>query len=104
MANHASGSEFKLSGNWNHSGVVFQINSLSTLQQLESGLDKLFRIDCSEISSVDMSGLQLLYVWMQCVMLCGVKPELINMPKAMQQAIKQLSLEKCFSDFSRDVA
>jgi anti-anti-sigma regulatory factor len=46
-----------------------------------------------------MSGLQLLHAWMQCVSLRGVKPELINLPEGMQQTIKQLGLEKSFSDF-----
>ena len=99
MANQGNGAGFKLSGNWNLSGVVLQIESLSTFHQLESGLEKLFCIDCSEISSVDMSGLQLLYVWMQCVSLRGGKPELINLPEGMQETINRLGLEKCFSDF-----
>jgi ABC-type transporter Mla MlaB component len=99
MANHTDCIGFKLSGNWNLSGVVHQIESLSNLHQQKSDLEKQFYVDCSEISSVDMSGLQLLYVWMQCVSFRGVKPELINLPEGMQQAIKRLGLNKCFSVF-----
>jgi anti-anti-sigma regulatory factor len=104
MVTCTNGTGIKLSGHWNISGVVLQIESLSTLHQLESGLEKLYNIDCSEISSVDISGLQLLHVWLQCVRLRGVKPELINLPEGMQQTIKQLGLENCFADFYVDSA
>jgi len=103
MSNHAYGTGIKLSGHWNLSGLVHQIESLSTIQQPESGLGKLFRIDCSEINSVDRSGLQLLYTWMQCVSMRGVKPALINLPEGMQQTIRTLGLENCFSDFSTEL-
>jgi len=93
-----------LSGHWNLSGVVKQMESLPVLLHLESGREKLYRIDCSGISSIDMSGLQLLYVWMQCVSMRGVKPALINLPAGMQQTIKTLGLENCFSDFYTDLS
>lgn len=96
MANSACRSVIDLSGHWNLSEVVHQIKSLPTMCELESGEDECFRIDCSKISSIDISGLQLLYVWMQCVSLRGVKPKLINVPKDMHQTIKKLDLEKCF--------
>jgi len=96
MANSASRSEKNLSGHWNLSEVVHQIKSLPTLCELEYGEDAYFRIDCSEISSIEMRGLQVLYVWMQCVSLRGVKPKLTNVPKGMHQTIKRLDLEKCF--------
>jgi anti-anti-sigma regulatory factor len=102
MVNYTNETAIKLSGHWNLSGVVHQIGVLPTLNQLESGQEKHFRIDCSEISSVDMSGLQLLQVWMQCLSLHGVKPELINLPEVMQRTIKQLRLERTFSDFYMD--
>ena len=96
--------EVKLSGHWNHSGVILQIESLPTLHRMESGLEKLFDIDCGEIGGVEMSGLQLLYVWMQCVRLRGVKPELINLPESMRRTIKRLGVENFFSDFLADNA
>lgn len=102
MSNQHNEPGVKLSGCWNLSGVVLQIESLSTLQWLESGLVKLIRIDCSEISSIDMSGLQLLHVWMQCVRLRGVKPELVNLPEDLQHTIKRLGFEKYFTDFYTD--
>ena len=101
---HADRSGIKLSGHWNISGVIHQIESLSALPKLESGLDKPVKIDCSEISSVDMSGLQLLHVWIQCLCLRGITPVLINLTVAMQRTIRHLGIEKCFSDFSADIA
>ena len=103
---HTSGSTtgIALSGHWNLSGLVQQIESLPVLHHLESGREDLYRIDCSGISSVDMSGLQLLYVWMQCVGMRGAKPALINLPAGMQQTIKTLGLENCFSDFYTDLS
>jgi ABC-type transporter Mla MlaB component len=102
MAYQIHDSALTLSGQWNLSGLVHQIESLTKLIQTESGLINPFRIDCSKINSVDMSGLQLLYVWLQCVTLRGAKPELINLPEDMHQNIKQLGLARCFSDFIRD--
>jgi ABC-type transporter Mla MlaB component len=91
-------------GDWNSSGVILKIESLSTLYQLESGLEKFFSIDCSGIRSVDMSGLQLLHVWMQCVKLRGAKPKLVNIPEGMRQMIRRFRLEKCFADFQPENA
>ncbi|MRR54080.1 MAG: hypothetical protein EG822_06155 [Deltaproteobacteria bacterium] len=96
MANSASLPEINLSGHWNVSEVVHQIKSLPSLCELVSGADACFRIDCSKIRSIDMRGLQVLYVWMQCVSLRGFTSELINVPKGMHQTIKRLGLEKCF--------
>jgi ABC-type transporter Mla MlaB component len=104
MAHRSNGAGINLSGHWNLSGVVLQIASLPTLDKVESGLGKFFNIDCSEIRSIDMSGLQLLYVWMQCARLRGMKAMLINLPEIMLQALKRPGLEKCFSDFCADVA
>lgn len=96
MANSASRSEINLSGHWNLSEVVHQITSLPDLGDLTAGEDASIRIDCSKIRSIDMRGLQVLYVWMQCVSLRGFTSRLINVPKAMHQTIKRLDLEKCF--------
>lgn len=104
MISYTNDTGVKLSGHWNTSGVVLQIESLSTLNQLESGLEKLSSVDCSGISSIDMSGLQLLHVWLQCVRLRGGKPELTNLPQSMRQIIKQAGLQNCFADFYADSA
>jgi len=104
MVTRTNGTGIKLSGHWNLSGAVRQIESLSTAHQPESGPETLSSVDCSEISSIDISGLQLLHVWLQCVRLRGGKPELINLPESMRQTIKRLGLENCFADFYTDAA
>ena len=81
--NTGSTAGIALSGRWNLSEEVHQMASLPVLLQVESERENKYLIDCSEISSVDMSGLQLLYVWMQCVSMRGVKPALINLPEGM---------------------
>lgn len=98
MTNQVNKRESQLSGHWNLSGVVLRIESPATLRQLETGLEKLLCADRSEIDGVDRHGLQLLNVWMQCVALRGLKPELINLPEGMQRAIKRMGLEKCFEE------
>lgn len=97
MAQHLSETDIKLSGHWNISSVVKQVKSLLALHHLESGLEKLYQVDCSNIRSVDRNGLQLLYVWMQCIHMRGIKAELVNLPEEMQQTIKLLGFENCFS-------
>ncbi|NVN90048.1 MAG: STAS domain-containing protein [Desulfuromonadales bacterium] len=92
----------KLSGHWNHSGLVHQIELLSTLHQLEPAEGNHLRIDCSEIHSVDRGGFQLLFVWIQCIRMCGIKPMLVNLSAVMKKAMKKFGLETCFSDFYRD--
>jgi len=104
MAHNTNGTGINLSGYWNFSGVVLQVESLPTIHQLETGLEKLACIDWRELSSADMSGRQLLSVWKQCVRLRGVKPELINMPEGMQQTFKRMSVEEYFSDSYMDVS
>ena len=103
MKNHTEGTGIKLSGRWDSSGVVLQLESLVSQHQLLAiALEKHCRIDCSEISSVDMTGLQLLHAWLQCISFHGAKHELINLPEVMQQAIERMGLEKKFSDFVTD--
>lgn len=104
MVAYSEGTGVKLSGSWDLSGVVMQIESLSTLNQLESGLEKYFSVDCGGIDNVDMSGLQLLHVWMQCVRLRGGEPELVNLPETMRRAIRRLGLENCFANFSAEAS
>ena len=104
MKNNNEGTGIKLSGRWDSSGVVMQIEALSSLHQLAFAMEKHCRIDCSEISNVDMTGLQLLHAWLQCISFHGVNHELINLPEGMQQTIKRMGLENSFSGFYSDAA
>jgi len=97
MTKYISESVVKLSGHWNLTSVVKQVKSLLKFHHLESDLEKQYQVDCSEIRSVDRNGLQLLYVWMQCIHMRGIKAEFVNLPEEMLQTIKHLGLENCFS-------
>ena len=89
----------QLSGDWTISGVVKQMDSLSnTLQSLESCGNKKLHVDCRYIKSIDMSGLQLLHVWMECARMRGVEPQLVNLPVDMHHKIQNLGLGQYFKD------
>lgn len=105
MATRTTDSKHHLSGDWTISGVVGQLDSLkSSLQKLDSAKKKRIHIDCGKIDAIDMSGLQLLHVWMELAKMRGVKTELINLPAIMHQNIHRLGLGHCFTDNYPDVA
>ena len=102
MAIYSEGTVAYLQGNLTHSGVTQSIvNSLSaSLQQIESAGEKYFRIDCSRIRAADISGLQLLYVWMQCAKFRGVEPVLVNLSNSLQRTMQRMGLGNCFTGTS----
>ena len=79
-----------LQGDLTHSGVTRSIiNSLAVfLQQIATRGGKDIRIDCGKILAADISGLQLLYIWMECARFKGVEPKLVNLPDSLQQAMQ----------------
>lgn len=84
MAIRVAGDEVYLEGDWTLVGVSQQIESLShALQQIGSGTFRNLRIDCKLLSRADSAGLQLLYVWMECVRMRGVEPTMVNMPEKL---------------------
>jgi ABC-type transporter Mla MlaB component len=91
-----------LKGDLNHSGVTHCIvNSLAvSLQKIESIGEKNIRIDCRGVRSADVSGLQLLQVWMNCASFRGVEPELVNLPEGFQQIMQIMGLRYCLTDGS----
>ena len=95
MTIYMEGTVAHLQGDLTSSGVTHgNIDSLTaSLLQLNSGGKKL-RIDCGKIAAADVSGLQLLYVWMQCARFRGVEPELVNLPVSLQQSMQGLG--HCF--------
>jgi len=88
-----------LQGDLTHLGVTHNIiNTLAvTLQEIVSGGDKNIRIDCKGIRTADISGLQLLYVWMQSVRFRGVEPELVNMSNNLLQTFEKMGFGCCFT-------
>lgn len=95
----SKGAVAHLHGDLNLSGVTHTItNSLAAyLQKLGTGSEKNFHIDCGKVRSADISGLQLLYVWMQCAKFWGVEATLVNLPHRLQMDMQLLGLGHCFS-------
>lgn len=90
MKMHMSGAVVHMEGNWTMDGLSrSNLNSLaSTLQQIEPGSTKNLRIDCEYVSSIDITGMQLLDVWLRCARLRGATPELVNTPLNMRRYFK----------------
>lgn len=93
-----AGTVARLEGDWTLAGVTRSLDSLAlSLQQLESVSGKKLRIDCGQMKNADISGLQLLNVWMQCVRFRGVEPTLCNVPEKLRHAM-QVLVGHCFID------
>jgi anti-anti-sigma regulatory factor len=98
MSVRMAGTVAHLEGDWTMSGVADNIDSmLLSFNQLESGGEKSFQINCGQIEETDTSGLQLLNVWMECARLRGIEPKLVNVTAGMQRAIRELGLSHFFS-------
>ena len=94
-----------LTGDWTISGVIDQCEKLSrSLQELEVDRQSQLHIDCGKINSIDMSGLQLLHVWMELVRMRGVETHLFNLSDEMLQTIERLGLRHSFTDNYPDAA
>ena len=86
MALQTTESEHNLSGDWTISGVVGQLDLLSSsLNTMESAGKKRVHIDCGKIFAIDMSGLQLLHAWMELAEMRGINAKLINLPDHLHQ-------------------
>jgi ABC-type transporter Mla MlaB component len=98
MNMNSTGTVAYLYGDLTHSGATDNIStSLAiSLQKIESKGGKNIRIDCGKIRSADISGLQLLYVWMHCARFRGVEPELFNLPDCLEQTMRKMGLRHCF--------
>ena len=99
MTIYKKGTIAHLKGDLTLSGVTQNIvkSLAASLHKMESGGEKNIRIDCGRVRSADLSGLQLLYVWMQCARFRGVSTELINLSESLQQALYKLGLGHCFN-------
>lgn len=105
MNNSATNTNTPLSGDLTIAGVAHQTEVLTNaLFRIESGGEKRLRIDCGEIVGIDMCGLQLLYVWMECARIRGVETLLVNLPDSMQQVVQRLGLMCFFAGHSPDAA
>ena len=101
MTNCTTETIYHLFGEWTISGVDDQFRVLSeTLQEMASGPNKLPHVDCGNICSFDMSGLQLLHVWLECAKMQGIIVQLVNLPDSMQQTIRRLGFGHAFHEIS----
>lgn len=91
-----------LQGDLTHSGVTNNIINLLavSLQKIVSEGNKYICIDCEGIRTADISGLQLLYVWMHSARIRGVESELINLSESMRQSMQRMGFEHCFTGTS----
>jgi len=91
-----------LQGDLTHSGVTHNIINLlaASLQKIVSGGDRYIHIDCERVRTADVSGLQLLYVWMQCARFRGVEPALVNLSDSLRQSMQRMGFDLCFTCFS----
>ncbi len=90
----------RLSGDWTINSIVSQANYLMSLSEntvAGAALHRRFQVDCSEVDRIDLSGLQLLYVWMQCLQIKGVSAELVNLSDDMRLAVQQFGLHTLLS-------
>jgi len=99
MALYSEDTVAHLQGDLTHSGVTHNIiNSLAvSLHQTVSGSEKNIRIDCGKVRAADISGMQLLYVWMQCARFRGVEPELVNLSDSLRHAMQRMGIGHCFA-------
>jgi anti-anti-sigma regulatory factor len=86
----------RLSGDWTIAGVGQQVASLTEFRIEGTGPDTTVAIDCSGIDGIDLSGFQLLFVWLHCIRLRGLRPELVNMPDWMSTAKERQGLNRLF--------
>ena len=98
MTIRVAGTEAHLEGDWTLNSAAQHIDILAlSLQQLEIGRGKNLSIDCRKVNKTDVSGLQLLNVWMECARIRGVEPTLINVPEKLRNAMQGL-IGHCFID------
>ena len=99
MATLATGSRHYLEGDWTLTGVTKQLGGLSSsLQKLKSANHKSVHIDCSKIEAIDLSGLDLLRVWVELLKIHGVEPNIVNPTDYVQNNIHRLGVNQCFAD------
>jgi ABC-type transporter Mla MlaB component len=96
MEFQASNISAQLQGDWTINGVVRQIDPLMELSRGWDRTSAVVDIDCSGIAGIDLCGFQLLYTWLHCLDIRGVKPKLVNVPELVQQSQNRLGLSELF--------
>ena len=95
MGVRMAGTVAYLEGDWTMTGVAANIDSMVlVLNQLESGGETRFQINCGQIEEADTSGLQLLNVWLECARLRGIEPSLVSVPDCMRRAMREFGFSQ----------
>ena len=96
---YLSGSVAYLRGYWTLTAVTQSaMDSLAaSLQKIIPGVAKKLLIDCRDVIVIDCTGLELLYVWLQCVRLRDVEPELLNPPNKLRRAFQRFGFRCRYS-------
>ncbi|MCE1226827.1 MAG: STAS domain-containing protein [Geobacteraceae bacterium] len=84
-----------LSGDWTMNGIPRQVQSLMEISNGVGGVipqSSRLVVDCSGIQDIDISGLQLLYVWVQCLQIKGLRAELVNLSDSMRSTVRRVGL------------
>lgn len=81
----------RLTGDWTIMGVVRQATRL-TQSEINDGYPATVVVDCSGIDDIDMNGFELLYFWLHCIRLRGLRPVLKNIPECMRVAQQRLGI------------
>lgn len=81
-----------LSGDWTIAGVVQQMALLTEFQTVKASPEATVVIDCSGIDEIDLSGFQLIYTWLHCIRMKGLRHELVNVPDWMEDAQRLLGI------------
>jgi len=94
MRVHMSGTTANLVGNWSLAGVTQNnLDSLSTaLCLINPSQARKLQIDCRQVDAIDVTGRQILNVWMHCVRLRGVEPEMVIPFNNLRHIFKNLGL------------
>lgn len=86
----------RLQGDWTIEGAIRQIDPLIELSNIWDRTETVVDIDCSGIAKIDLCGFQLLYTWLHCLDIRGVKPKLVNLPLAVVETQNRLGLASLF--------
>jgi ABC-type transporter Mla MlaB component len=97
MELYSEGTITHLQGDLTFADVTLNIiNSLAEALHLTTVAgEKKVQVICDKIHSADFSGLQLLSVWMQCALIRGVEPELVNLPDKLKKDMLMLGMDHC---------
>jgi ABC-type transporter Mla MlaB component len=85
-----------LNGDWTISGIVQQLPRLTKLKFNTDRANAIIAVDCSGIEEIDLHGFELLYVWLHCIKLRGLRTELVNIPDWMREAQVRMGVNQAF--------